>query len=134
MLSEEKIKKMIRLSDYENGLGSTDLKRTRYMKTDYVRLQILKTVMSVIAAGGLAAVLFVLYHVDGILYNAYSFPWKIYFVAGGAVWIVLLVAEVIFTCVRASHLYEESKNRVAEYDKTLHELTDLYEKEEWSLL
>ena len=51
MLSEEKIKKMIRLSGYENGLGSVDLRRTRYMKMDYVRLQVIKTVLSVIVAG-----------------------------------------------------------------------------------
>ena len=51
VLSEEKIKKMIRLSGYENGLGSVDLRRTRYMKMDYVRLQVIKTVLSVIVAG-----------------------------------------------------------------------------------
>ena len=70
MLSEEKIKKMIRLSDYENGQGSTDLKRVRYLKMDYVRLQILKTVASVLLAFLLILGIVAVYHVDYILQNA----------------------------------------------------------------
>ena len=68
MLSEEKIKKMIRLSDYENGLGSMDLRRTNYRKSDFVRLQALKTVLSVTVAVFLSACLFALYHINEILY------------------------------------------------------------------
>lgn len=130
MLSEEKIKKMIRLSDYENGLGSTDLKRTRYMKMDYVRLQVIKTVISVVIAGGLAALLIVIYHANEILYQPAEFPWKTYFVTGGVIWLIFLTLGGVFTCVRASRLYAESKDRVKEYDATLHDLLELYEEEE----
>lgn len=130
MLSEEKIKKMIRLSDYENGLGSTDLRRTRYIKTDYVRLQVIKAVVSVIVAGCLMALLFVVYHINEILYQPAAFPWKTYFLAGGVIWFVFLASGCIFTCIRASRLYAESKERVGEYDTTLHDLLELYEKEE----
>ena len=34
MLSEEKIRIMIRLSDYEQNIGKTDFERTRYFKLD----------------------------------------------------------------------------------------------------
>ena len=61
MLSEEKIKKMIRLSDYENGQGSTDLKRTGYLKMDYIRLKVLGTFVSVTVAAFLVIVLIVMY-------------------------------------------------------------------------
>ncbi len=130
MLSEEKIKKMIRLSDYENGLGSKDLRRTRFIKTDYVRLQVIKAVISVIMAGCLTAFLFVIYHINEILYQPTLFPWKTYFLAGGIIWIVLLVLGCIYTCIRASRLYAESEERVKEYDATLHDLLELYEEEE----
>ena len=50
MLSEERIRKMIRLADYEKGIGSSDLKRTHYWRMDYVRMQILKTILAVFVA------------------------------------------------------------------------------------
>ena len=130
MLSEEKIKKMIHLSDYENGFGSVDFLRTHYIKMDYVRLQALKTAIAVTVAGCLAALLFLLYHADVILYQAAAFPLKTCLVAGGGIWLFFLVAGILITCIQSSRLYEESKSRVKEYDTTLHELLELYEKEE----
>ena len=54
MLNEEKIRKMIRLSEYEQGVGKRDLARVSLLKMDYVRLSVLKTLVSVI----ISAVLF----------------------------------------------------------------------------
>lgn len=130
VLSEEKIKKMIRLSGYENGLGSVDLRRTRYMKMDYVRLQVIKTVLSVIVAGCLLSLLFVIYHVNEILYQPASLPWRTYLLFGGIIWFFFLAFGCIFTCMRASRLYAESMERVKEYDETLHDLLELYDEEQ----
>ncbi len=130
MLSEEKIKKMIRLSDYENGLGSIDLRRTNYRKSDFVRLQALKTVLSVTVAAFFSACLFALYHVNEILYQTLPLSWRTYVMVGAGIWLFFLIAGLIVSCVHASKLYEESKVRVREYYTTLHELLEIYEKEE----
>lgn len=130
MLSEEKIKKMIRLSDYENGIGEEDLWRTRYKKSDYIMLQILRTVASVFFAGLLGAVLFFLYHMNEIMYRMSDFPWKACLYTGGSVWFVFLMTGMAWTFVRSSVRYNESEIRVREYNVTLHELLELYEKEE----
>ena len=64
MLSEERIRKMIRLADYEKGIGSSDLKRTHYWRMDYVRMQILKTILAVFVAFVVAVeILFVIFTV-----------------------------------------------------------------------
>lgn len=130
MLSEERIRKMIRLSDYEKGLGSTDLKRTHYWKMDYVRLQVLKTFLAVIVAAVLVLLLIVLYNLEYVLQHVLELPyWEILVYGGGS----LLAAEVaaVLTTVRmAGKEYEESKSRVKEYYKTLRELESLYEEEE----
>lgn len=130
MLSEEKIKKMIRLSDYENGQGSTDLKRTRFMKMDYVRFQILKTFLSVIFATILILALIVLYHLEFVMQHALTLPYRIYILYGGMGLILVETVAIAVTCKRASRQYDEAGNRVKEYYVTLHELIDLYEKEE----
>lgn len=129
MLSEEKIKKMIRLSDYENGQGSTDLKRVRYLKMDYVRLQILKTVACVLLAFLLILGIVAVYNVDYILQNALALPLrKIALIGGGGLAVVCLVL-IIVTCRIASREYEESRIRAGEYEQTLCELMKIYDKE-----
>lgn len=130
MLSEEKIKKMIRLSDYENGQGSTDLRRTKYRKTDYVRLQIIKTFLSVILSVILILALIVMYHLEYVLRNALMLPYRAYIAYGGAVFLLIELLAIIVTCRVSARQYDESKIRVKEYYVTLHDLLELYEKEE----
>ena len=135
MLSEERIKKMIRLSDYEAGMGEIDLRRTRYRRRDYVRLQVLRTVAGVVAASILILVMVILYYIDRI-------PWKLYvsegfftwdrtlWIAGGViVWFIILAIFCSFTRKRSKREYEEEAARVYEYDLTLDELLRLYEDE-----
>lgn len=130
MLSEERIRKMIRLSDYEKGLGSTDLKRTHYWKMDYVRLQVLKTFLAVIVAAVLVLLLIVLYNLEYVLQHVLELPYWEILVYGGSSLLAAEVAAVLTTVRMAGKEYEESKSRVKEYYKTLRELESLYEEEE----
>ncbi len=135
MLSEERIKKMIRLSDYEAGMGELDLRRTRYRRRDYVRLQVLRAVAGMVAASILIFGMVLLYFIDSI-------PWKVYvsegfftldrvlWIAGGVVvWFILLGILCSFTKRRSKREYDEASARVYEYDATLDELLRLYEDE-----
>lgn len=130
MLSEERIKKMIRLSDYENGSGSTDLKRIRYGKMDYVRLQMIKTFFAVLLAGMLAVLLLVLYHADYIMQHMPKLPYALYMTVGGGILLVLEGTAEAVTWRMASRQYEESGVRAREYYVTLQELLELYDTEE----
>lgn len=130
MLSEERIRKMIRLSDYEKGLGSTDLKRTHYWKMDYVRLQVLKSFLAVAAAAMLILLLIVLYNLEYVLQHVLELPYWEILVYGGSLLIIAEAAAVFATVRIAGKEYEESKSRVKEYYKTLRELENLYEEEE----
>ena len=130
MLSEDKIKKMIRLSEYEMGQGSTDLKRVCYQKADYVRLQILKTVVSVVLAAFCVWMLLAVYFLDYILTNALALPvTRIVAWTGGCVAAASAISSVI-AWKMASRQYEESSLRAGEYYATLQELLILYEREE----
>lgn len=130
MLSEERIKKMIRLSEYESGQGSADLKRVRYLKMDYVRLQMLKTLVSVVVAFLLILGIIAVYNIDYVLQNALDLPlWAIALYGGTSLAAVCLIS-VIVTCRMASRKYEESSVRAGEYESTLRELINIYDKED----
>lgn len=130
MLSEEKIRLMIRLSDYEQNKGKTDLARVKYYKMDYVRFEILKTLVSVTVAVGLIVLLISMYHMEYLIANALELDYANmakYFLV---IYVLLLL---LFTCVTisvATVQYEASKGRVKEYYSWLQELIEYYEKEE----
>ena len=135
MISEERIKKMIRLSDYESGIGDRDLRITRFKQKDYMRLGSLRTVAGVIAATVLAFVFMAFYFEDVIPWSQFvseglfTFNNIIWLVAGVFVWLILLAIAVSYSRSKYRQEYLESTARVAEYEQTVLELIKLYEDE-----
>ena len=130
MLSEKKIKLMIRLADYEQVQGKIDLERTKYFKLDYIRYQILKTLVSVTGAVFLVVVLIGMYYMEFIITNALELDYAgmtKYFLV---IYILLLCLFSFVTVSVSSIRYEASKNRVKQYYSTLQDLLAYYEEEE----
>ena len=130
MLSEKKIKLMIRLSDYEQNQGRIDLERTKYFKLDYIRHEILKTLVSVTGAVFLVSLMAGMYHMEYIITNALEIDYAgmaRYFLV---IYFLLLCLFSLVTVSISSVRYEVSKNRVKEYYSTLQELISFYEEEE----
>lgn len=130
MLSEKKLKLMIRLSDYEQNEGKKDLARTKYYKLDYIRMQILKTLVSVTVAVFLALMLVGMYHMEYIITNALELDYvgmARYFLV---IYILLLCLFSFVTVSVSSIQYEASKSRVKGYYTTLQELIEYYDREE----
>lgn len=130
MLSEKKIKLMIRLADYEQNQGKIDLERTKYYKLDYIRYQILKTLLSVTGAVFLVIMLISMYNMEFIITNALELDYAgmaRYFLV---IYILLLCLFSFVTISVSSIRYETSKNRVKEYYSTLQDLLAYYEEEE----
>ncbi len=130
MLSEKKIKLMIRLADYEQVQGKIDLERTKYFKLDYIRYQILKTLACVTGAVFLVVVLIGMYYMEFIITNALELDYAgmtKYFLV---IYILLLCLFSFVTVSVSSIRYEASKNRVKQYYSTLQDLLAYYEEEE----
>ena len=130
MVSEQKVRMMIRLAEYESHEGKQDFARTKYYKMDYIRLQILKTLVCVTCAVVLIAVIAGLYNMEYLITNALELD----YISIGRTYLViyiLLLGLFSFVTVSVSSLqYEASKKRVKEYYLVLQELIRYYEKEE----
>lgn len=130
MLSEKKIRLMIRLADYEQNQGKIDLERTKYFKLDYIRYEILKTLISVTSAVVLILLLIGMYHLEFLITNALelNYAWIArYFLIS---YILLLFLFSLVTISVSSVRYEASKKRVKEYYSTIQELISFYKEEE----
>lgn len=133
MLKDEKISLMIRLAEYEQREGRVDLERTRYFKMDYIRLQILKTLVSVTGAVFLVILLAVFYHMEYIITNALALDYSGMAKSMLIIYLLLLCLFSAITVSVATVQYEASKNRVKQYYITLQRLLLYYEEEEKEL-
>ena len=130
MLNEEKIKIMNKLAMYEQGEGKKYLPVSRYYRSDYIGLALIKnfflvTIGYCLILAGIAAY-FGEYLVDNIH--------KMDLVAVGrnAVigYVVVLVVFSVATYIQYSVKYHKSKKSVKEYYQELTQLNKIYSREE----
>ena len=130
MLNEEKIKIMNKLAMYEQGEGKKYLPVSRYYRSDYIGLALIKnfflvTIGYCLILAGIAAY-FGEYLVDNIH--------KMDLVAVGrnAVigYVVVLVVFSVPTYIQYSVKYHKAKKSVKEYYQELTQLNKIYSREE----
>ena len=130
MLNEEKIKIMNKLAMYEQGEGKKYLPVSRYYRSDYIGLALIKnfflvTIGYCLILAGIAAY-FGEYLVDNIH--------KMDLVAVGrnAVigYVVVLVVFSVATYIQYSVKYHKAKKSVKEYYQELTQLNNIYSREE----
>ena len=130
MLNEEKIKIMNKLAMYEQGEGKKYLPVSRYYRSDYIGLALIKNFFLVtlgycLILAGIAAY-FGEYLVDNIH--------KMDLVAVGrnAVigYVVVLVVFSVATYIQYSVKYHKAKKSVKEYYQELTQLNKIYSREE----
>ena len=130
MLNEEKIKIMNKLAMYEQGEGKKYLPVSRYYRSDYIGLALIKNFFLVTIGycsilAGIAAY-FGEYLVDNIH--------KMDLVAVGrnAVigYVVVLVVFSVATYIQYSVKYHKAKKSVKEYYQELTQLNKIYSREE----
>ncbi len=130
MLSEEKLRLMIRLSNYESGQGKKDLYRTSFYRSDYIHLQVLKTVVAVTISLVLMLVFAMLYRADYLLTNVVSLNYPRIISMVVLIYLLLIFSFIGITIHTATHEYEESRKRVKIYQDTIDDLMNYYDEEE----
>ena len=126
MLDEEKIRLMTKLAHYESEQGKEELKISRYYRSDYIGIGLLKNLLLISLGYILLWGLIVAYNLDFLLDNLHklNFSFVIFEIAIGYVAIVLIYS--IITYVKRFSQYRKAKKSVQEYYSKLTELMQLY--------
>lgn len=130
MLSEQRIRQMIRLANYENGAGKQDLHLVSYYKTDYIRFEILKTILGISLAFFIILFGVGTYNIEYLINNAVSLN---YVGVGTAVLVIYILLVVLFCAITvaiSAVRYDEAKKRVKKYYNSLNLLVKTYQDEE----
>lgn len=127
MLNNEKINIMSRLALYEQK-EKEDISMSKYYKTDYIRLQILKTIVSVTVGYFLIILMIGIYKTEYIISHAVSLDYvEIGKIILGTYILVLFVYTII-TILVCSHKYDKSRRRLSKYYKYLKRLDRIYKE------
>ncbi len=129
MLNNKKIRIMTKLALYEQKEGKEDIKMSKYYKTDYVRLQVLKTVVSVTMGYILILLMIGMYRAEYIISKLVTFD----FVRIGqyvlGLYIMIMAVFVTGSIIGYSLKYDYSRKNLSKYYKSLKKLSSFYREE-----
>jgi hypothetical protein len=132
MIDERKTRMMTKLAIYEKTEGREDIRLSKYYKSDYVRLNILKTILQVTLGSVLILVLVILYKSEYLIEKAvtldYAYIGRMIFAIYGTVLVVYVVAVTIGYSI----YYEMSRKRLAKYFKFLKIMQKFYKEQDES--
>lgn len=132
MLSKKKIKIMFQLALYEKGKGKQDLKNTHYYKNDFIRLNILKSIICMSIGYIMILALVVIYNLEYMIINAVNLPYKTMAYTAFGVYILLIALYIFITILVYSLKYDKSRKEVQKYFNYLKYLNKYYQDDDVS--
>lgn len=130
MLNIRKTRLMTKLAIYETGEGKEDIKLSKYYKTDYVRLQILKTIMAVTFGYLFVLLLVAIYKSEYLIEQAVNLDYKAIGTTVLVIYIVLLTVYIVGTIIGYSIKYDLSRGKLTRYFRMLKVMRKIYKEEE----
>lgn len=130
MISEEKVKIMTSLVQYEKKEETGDLRINRYSCGDYVRMETMKVGVALVVALLLLTGIIVIFHMEDVISMMRKGT-----IAVPAI-MILICFGIIFFCYvksarrRAEKRYNEAMVRIKAYERQLEKLLEVYEEEE----
>lgn len=133
MLNNRKVRLMTRLAMYEQSEGKEDVRLSKYFRSDYVRLQTLKTVVSVTAGYLLVLLILVVYHSEYLIRDAVILDYRGLLVKYAGIYVALLAVYCAFGTIGYMIKYRASRKKLAKYFRMLRRLRSIYKEENGEL-
>ena len=130
MLNQERIKQMTKLASYEAGEGKEYLPISKYYRSDYIGMALIKNFFLVTIAYGIVLALVLGYQSEFLLDHVYQMD-----VTVAVVWVIIsyIAVLVFYSCLIYAYYamkYRRAKKSVQKYYKMLNKLDKLYAKED----
>ncbi len=129
MLNNDRIRLMTKLALYESKTGKEDISLSKYYKTDYVRYEIIKSLICSTLGYALILVLIVLYKSEYLIGHAVTLNYKFVGTNALGIYIIIIAVYGLGTAVLSSIKYDKSRKKLGRYYKLLKRLNRLYKDE-----
>lgn len=133
MLNNRKVRLMSRLAMYEQKEGKGDIRISKYFRADYVRLNVLKSVVAVTFGYLLILLLLVVYHSEYLIREAVTLDYQGMILRFVGIYIIILAVYCSLGTIGYMLRYRASRKKLAKYFRMLRRLRSLYREEdgEW---
>ena len=128
MLNEEKIKLMTRMAAHEENEGKRSMQIGNYFRSDYIGLQVMKSVISATIAFAIVIAMYIFYDFESVMKEIY----QVDLLATGK---QILIAYVVFVGIYAvvtyiiyAYRYTKAKKSLKKYYTHLTELSGFYDE------
>lgn len=128
MINNEKVSLMTKLAIYENN-NSEDIKLSKYYKGDYVRYNVLKTLISV-SIGYVGILLLILfYNLEDILAKAFELNFTIIGIEIFVSYFVLIIIFGLISFMVYTDKMNRSRDNLTKYHRGLKQLSRMYDED-----
>lgn len=129
MLSQERIKLMTKMAAYEENEGKKYMSIGSYFRSDYMGMQVIRSVICGTLAFFLLAGLYVYYHFETMMQDIYKMDLLLLGRRVLFYYIVFIAAYSVITYVIYSFRYSRAKRRLKHYYYHLKQLAAIYDIE-----
>jgi len=129
MLNNDKIRLMTKLALYESKTGKEDIRLSKYYKTDYVRYQVIKSIIAATIGYVLILALIMLYKSEYLIKNAVKLDYKTIGLYVLGFYIIIVAIYGLSSIVIYSRKYDISRKKLGRYYKLLKRLEKMYSDE-----
>ena len=129
MLSQERIKLMTKMAAYEENEGKKYMSIGSYFRSDYMGMQVIRSVISGTLAFVLLAGLYVYYHFETMMQDIYKMDLLLLGRRVLFYYIVFIAAYSVITYVIYSFRYSRAKRSLKHYYYHLKQLAAIYDIE-----
>lgn len=129
MLNEERVILMTHMASYECGEGKRNVKIGNYFRSDYITVQVLKSVISITIAFAVVFALYLLYNLEVFMQNLYAIDLITFAKNVLIYYAVTVVGYGLVTYVISTYRYARAKNNLKLYYHNLKKLNSLYEQQ-----
>ncbi|MCH5275144.1 MAG: hypothetical protein J1E65_04845 [Lachnospiraceae bacterium] len=128
MLNEERIILMTRLAAYEAGEGKKNEAIGRYFRSDYIGVQVVKSVISASIAFVVLFALYILYDLEKLMTEIYKMDLFEFAKNILLFYAVTVVGFAVLTYVVYAYRYSKAKRSLKNYYNNLRKLASMYDK------
>ncbi len=128
MLNEERIILMTRLASYEAGEGKKNEAIGKYFRSDYIGIQVVKSVVCASIAFVVMFGLYLLYDLETLMTEIYRMDLFVFAKNILLLYVILVVGFAALTYAVYAYRYNKAKKSLKNYYNNLRRLASLYEK------
>lgn len=129
MLNEERIILMTQMASYEAHEGKRNMAIGKFFRTDYITVQVLKSVISATIAYGIAFALFIFYDFEVFMEEIYKMDLIVFAQNVLKYYGITVVTYGLLSYGICSYRYAKAKKSLKSYYRNLKKMNSLYDEQ-----